>query len=434
MSESHSSRSLILGVCLSLGNAAALVLVATMLLGVNAQAQCLSVSSYGGSPGATPDVNAAALTNAFGALSSSGGCIQFQSGTYAFNPVSLSYPSSAAFSLTVEGTGPDSTILDFGTNSSGITINTSSAVQTVHIRDLTLATALAGGATGLTLNNPYGSQTGAILPSDITNVDFRGDDASTNLSSWGEFWNAAVDVEGQSNINFDTDMFLGPDVPGGGGWGINLNTPSTDSNVNGPVDGIVYNISKCVFDATGNGLIIGANVEGVTVTQSNFTNGTTGIYAEAGVGSQNSTQLSVTGGNQFEMADPGTAISVQQPLSALIVSGNLFIIRGDNAGIFTNAVSEDQTTIVNNTFWQVGDSSSQPDIGQGVGINIQPSSNSPGNITGVITGNTFDNLGDGVYLNSNTTKWNVQANIYNSGVTTPVLNQGSGNAVGVATE
>lgn len=401
-------------------------------------AQCnpITLTGNGTISSSAASSNSSALQAAVNGLAAPGGCVEIPSGLWPFDAVSLIF-NTGVVSFTIEGDGPDSSILNFlGSGGGGITVTASDAIQTVHIRDLTLSTTSTDGTlTALLLNNPTGAQSGAILPSDIVHVNFRGANVITSLSGWGEYWGTGVQEEGWSNLNFDTDMFVGPANDSGlNGVGIVFDTPSTDTN--SEAGGIWYNIAKCSFYAEGNGILIGANVQGITVTQSNFQGGTTGIYAESGVDSTYFTQLAVTGGNQFEVVDPGIDIAIAQPLAELLVSGNVFTIQdnnnGNNPGILLLSNQGDQTSIVNNTF-----RGATPSGTLGAGINVAPSNSGSicagsGNCLGVITGNTFYGLAYGVTLSSYTTNWNVQANVYK--VTTPVYNLGSGNSIGVATE
>jgi hypothetical protein len=369
-----------------------------------ANAQCVSIVTYGGSGNGTTN-NSPALTSAFAALTSTGGCIAFPAGRYKFSTaVTFNFPSSltAPYSVSLVGAGIDNTTLYFAA-SNGITFNAVNDQQTTHVSDLTFSTGSAGGYSALTLNNANPLGGNGIQSSDIDRTTFRGDDGGAGT----EYWNNGVNVVGQSDINFDSDQFLG-DGTGLHGNGINLSGSASGSAA------IVYNISKCGFFWNGNGLAITTMIQGVTVTQSNFTNGETGINALAG--GTGLTQLSVTGGNQFNTL--GTQIWLQQPTNGLIVSGNLFFVLPSGTGIWLDSTGG-WDTIVNNVFAGFNQSST-------TGILVNGS-----NPSTVVTGNTFNTFQTGVNL-TGTTGWNVQANIYAS-VGTQVAHIGS-NSVGVVTQ
>jgi hypothetical protein len=381
----------------------ALACVAILSCAVAAHAQCISITSYGGSGNGTTN-NSPALASAFAALPSAGGCITFPGGRYLFSTaVTLTYPASI-YSLSLVGAGADATTLYFP-SSNGITMKANSARQTIHVRDLAFTTGSAGSYSALTLNNS--APLGIIMLSDIVRTDFRGDDGGNG----SDYWANGVNVAGQSHINFDSDTFFGSAAANTAGVGILLNGNSGAS----PYFGIVYNIAKCSFFWIGTGLEIGSYIQGISVTQSNFTGGGTGIWAlPGGVGLA---ELAITGGNQFNTTI--NQIAIQQALTSLIMNGNLLFIQAGASGVFFDAPGNGQSTIVNNVFWGLSTSGS-------TGIYVGYTSAGT-----VVTGNTFYNLATGVNL-PGTSGWNVQANGYQA-VGIWVANIGA-NSVGVATE
>jgi len=374
-------------------------------------------ASYGGIGNGIAD-NTATLNAAVAALPASGGCIAFPPGKYRFNSA-LSYtPSNAIYSLTLVGAGANNTTLYWpGTN--GITLNYTGIQQTIHVRDLTFSTGDSTGSyVGLTLKNS--NAIGISYFSDITRTNFRGDDGGAQVSG-SDYWGVGVNVLAQSNINFDTDEFWGL-ASGSVGTGISLSGNTSVYNGGNAGYGVIYNIAKCGFWWNGNGIQVVTLVQGVSITQSNFTNGTTGIWLKpSGTGFD---ELAVTGGNQFNTK--GNQITIEQPFAHLIVSGNLFFVQANLAGIYID-INGWQNTIVNNAFYGLSNSGS---------IAIYVGGSNP---SSVATGNMFNNLNIGVDL-AGTSGWNVQANSYGlsgSGpVTTHVANIGSpgANSVGVATD
>lgn len=388
-----------------------LAFFASLIVAGPVYAQCVSITSYNGNGN-----NSSALAAAFAALPTYGGCISFPAGKYQFNTsVSLSLVGSIS-SLTLVGAGADSTILYFP-STSGITVNTNSDTQSVHVRDVTFSTGTAGGQTALTVTNAQ-PQVGALYGSDIFRTTFRGDDGG----ALNEYWGTGVDILGQSNVNFDSVNFFGNGT-GTGGVGISL---SGNKNAKGVwYYGLVYNIAKCGFLWTNVGIEIVTYVQGVAVTQSNFTNGVnSGIWAQPNGYGLN--ELAVTGGNQFAVGgpndtSPGNDIIIQQPINNLIVSGNLFFVPPGGSGIFLDSTpaTGGYGSITNNIF-----ESGQGGIGP-YGIYVETS-----NPNTVVTGNVFEDLTTGIDL-VGTSGWNVQANTYLA-VGTHVAAIGS-NSVGVAT-
>ena len=383
-----------------------MLIVAVLCSTASSGQQCVSITSYGGI-GDGKTNNSPSLASAFAALPSTGGCISFPGGRYKFNTaVTLSYPASKAqFALTLVGAGTDATTL-YWAASNGITINANGALQTTHVRDLTFSTGSTSGSySGLILNNSQ--PLGALGVSDIVRTTFRGDDGGNAT----EYWGNGISVAGQSNINFEGDNFLGASV-GTGGNGILLNGNTSVS----PYYGIVFNIANCGFFWTGNGIAIGNYIQGVTVTQSNFTNGLTGINLLPSTSGQFD-ELNVTAGNQFNTT--GNQIITQQFCLHLIVSGNLFFVSPGNSGIFLDSSGLNHT-VVNNVFMGNG---SSPGF---TGIYVSNS-----NQNTIVSGNSFYNLSQGIDL-IGTSGWTVLGNSWAT-ITTNVANVGS-NSVGVVTD
>jgi hypothetical protein len=345
--------------------------------------------------------NASAWAAALAALPSGGGCIYFPAGNYySATAVSFTYPSTANYSLTLVGAGSDSSIL-YWNGTSGVTISALLATQSIHIKDLTFATGAAGTYTGLTVNNA--ALLGNYAQSDITRTTFRGN----NGGALTNYWATGLSVVGMSNINYVGDLFYGNNS-GTGGIGLSISGNGGTS----PYYSVVHNISGCGFYNLGIGLNYGTYVQGVTVSQSNFVNGQTGIYA--GAGETGLTELSIVGGNNFNSLSD---VMILSPLAGLIVTGNLFYVQGSEIGIYLNATGN-LATITGNVFTGLSATGS---FGISVASNFS---------YGVVMANVFNTLDVGVSL-PGTSTWNVQANKYNN-VSTAVGSPGA-NSVGVAT-
>jgi hypothetical protein len=379
--------------------------VAMSVLAVVGHAQCISITSYGGNGNGVAD-NAPALSASFAALPATGGCISFPAGRFLFKtPVTLTYPSSTdAYSLTLTGAGQDATVL-YWAASNGITINMSSSQQNVHVRDVTFSTGFAGTYAALTFK--YSSTLGVVTASDVSHVFFRGDDGGQKT----EYWDIGVNDAGLSYLNFDTDTFIGTNTQSGGGTGIFLNgsggSPTPYS--------VLFNISKSGFFGLGTGLMIGNYVQGISLSQNNFTGGTTGIWAIPGTSGVD--EVAISGGNQFNTF--GNDIEFQGGVAHLIMSGNLLFVQPGNSGVFIQSSGGQQHTITNNVFFGVSPTGATGIYVGGLNMNA------------VVSGNVFNNLDTGVNL-IGTQGWNVQGNSYLA-VPSQVANIGTGNLVGVAT-
>jgi hypothetical protein len=349
--------------------------------------------------GSTDNTNA--INYALAALPSSGGEIVFPAGVGKVNSaITYNFSASTIASISFLGCGADVTTILFP-NSDGFIVNADYAKQSVHFRDMTITTSTSNAHNGITLINSV--LEGTFAQSDITRVTLRGSDGGQSTY----YWTTAINVVGLSNINYVGLLIYGNSTGNGTGIAI-LGNASTS-----PYYDIVQNLTQCGFFNLGIGLNYGTYLQGVSVSQCNFTNGVTGIYL--GLTETGLAQLTVTA-SQFNTT--ANQISVQSSIASIILNSNLFYVTSGNAGLYINATGT-QHTIVNNVFTAVSS-------GNGKGILVNAS-----NIDCVCTSNVFYNLNTGVDL-VGTSTWNVQANAY-YGTTTQVANIGS-NSVGVATK
>lgn len=348
-----------------------------------------------------------ALTYALAALNSPGGQIYFPPGvTYTFaSNVAYTIPSGQ-FSVAFVGGGADTTVL-YWPSANGITINASSALHSAHFRDLTFSTNSNGSYIAINLNNSV--LEGNFAQSDVVRCTFRGSDGGQGTY----YWSSGVFVAGMSNVNYEGCLFYGNGA-GTGGIGLNVNGNSAVS----PYFSIVHNVSQCGFFNLGIGFNYGNKVQGVTISQCNFTNGVTGIFLPSS--STNAAQLAVTA-SQFNTT--ANQINLNGALTQLLCQGNLFYVPYGNSGItFGASANGAYHTITGNMF-------NGPGLVSGAyGIYV----GSVNNCTAV-TGNSFYDFQYGVEL-SGTSGWTVGTNAYNT-VTTPVHGAAviGGNTVGVAT-
>ena len=360
----------------------------------------IDVRNYGYVADGTTN-NYTAVVNAIAALGSAGGAIYFPPGIGVISPaISVNYPASGFYSVSFIGAGADVTTLQFN-GCSGIIINAQDYPQSATFRDMTFTTNATDSHYGVTLNNTV--QLGIFGQNDFTRVNFRGNDNSLT-----KCWNRAIFINGMSNVNYDTCLFYGT----GSNNGIGLYIQGYAAGVYQYT--IVHNIAKSGFYNLGIGIVYGTYVQGVTVTQTNIVNGTTGIYLEPGA--VGATQLACSACN-FDTV--GNQIYLGAPIATVLLTNNSMYIPTSAAGVVFTTTGSGHS-ITNNLF--VGDSGTSSTTG--VVVN---GSNAPG----VITGNIFQNLTTGVNL-AGTTGFNVQANQYSS-VGTTVANIGS-NSVGVATQ
>jgi hypothetical protein len=160
----------------------------------------------------------------------------------------------------------------------------------------------------------------------------------------------------------------------------------------------------------GIGFVYGTYVQGVSISQCNFTNGVTDIYLPAA--SVGACKLSITA-SQF--AGSGERIIINGGLAALIMSSNLIFVSATTIGLAINGICS-QNAIVGNVFTGLA-----PTGNVGIIVNA-------GGVGG-ITGNFFYGLGTGIYFTNQSGGWNCQSNTW-SGNTQTISNAGTGNIIG----
>lgn len=356
------------------------------------------VEWFGG--GTAASSNTAALTAAL-AVSEN---VQFGTGTYVFASGVSHTLSSATATLSVKGAGSEQTILSFSNGSqSGIAIYLLGQNNSVHIRDLTVACQVVASSgigvyvsqTATTITNPAETQT-----SDITNVTIRGSDglAMTNC------WTQGVVISGASCFNFTNLLVGGPS--GKTGDGVNIYGTSS-------VVPVAFNFTGCTFNNLNIGVAMGAWVQGVTISQCNFTYCKYGAHAPA--------QSSGVALAQFTIANSQFNCSINAILTlvgvpGLMISSNFFIPTSGSVCISITAFGN--ATISANTFFGLGTTSVD-------GIDIVTSTG-----YGTIEGNQFLDMGGAaIRLQSGSSGVNVQSNSYQS-CGTNVVNSGTSNTVG----
>lgn len=344
--------------------------------------------------------NATAINNAIAALSSTGGIIYFPPGVgVVSSPITVTYPNSGPYAVTFVGSGSNVTTIQFN-GCNGFITNAKQSNQYVHFMDMAITTNSNGTYTGINITNTV--QGGYTGQNDITRVTLTGVSPLTN------YWATGINVVGMGNINFDGVNVYGVAA---GNAGVGISVAGDPAGVF--QYGIVYNFDKCGLYSLGIGINYGTYVQGVTLSQTNIVNGTTGIYVAAGA--VGATQMSCTLCNFNQLY--GNQIYLNAAIATVNLSCNSFYIPSGTYGVYV--ASENGLTITGNSFYGLS-------AGVGTGVYVG------GTSTGVVTGNYFGSLAVGVNLAGTTTGFNVQANKYN-GTTTTVANIGS-NSVGVATQ
>jgi hypothetical protein len=383
---------------------------------ISASSQCLS---YGGVGDGVTD-NAQTIMSAINSLPQNGGCISFPAGKFALS-TNIAYALPARnFSLTLVGAGGDSTILFWPTANAGLSFTYNYMGNSIHIRDMSLTVGVAGGQNAINLVQNYQTpgSTGYNAFSDFTDITIRGDDAFTNDASLNaqDYWNIGLNISGVSNINVQSAMFEGPFSGGYTNKGVGIEIAGAATSAGNVIYSGVLNITASSFNTIGIGVVYGSNAQGVSISNANFTGGEYGILTvpnEPGVD-----QLSIAN-SQFNASAAG--IYTQTAIPGLSVATSLFLIPIGSVGM--NLSQSGGANISGNTFQSI--SLTSPTNSNGVVVN-----NTVGGGT-VITGNQFNQLTTAVWLQTQSTKVNIQTNFYN-GDTNTVVNQSviQGNTVG----
>lgn len=401
----------------------------------------LNVRAFGAvGDGSTDD--APAVNAALAALPAEGGAIYFPPGKYNL-ATQIAYALSATIaSVSILGAGQDASILYFPNASTGFVINYSQPSHSAHIRDLSVTTGTTNAGNGIALVQTVALGKWAI--SDITRVTVRGDD---NVVTY--YWTTGIFVWGVSGVNIDS-VYVTGDSTGGHGNGISYLGLTATS----PYYAVVLNVAKSNFNWLGTGIELQSYVQGVTIDQCNFVNGSVGIGippAQSGVLAQlvvsnsqfNTTADQIQLGTQvvdffathnlfiiptgYSAIDLGTAVSAtitgNQMSTLMLGTGNGVIGAASfvtlTGNIFNSLALEAWQQGTAGNFWTY---SQNVFTGNSSGIGIQIDHGAA-----MISGNIFNGLATGVVVTTPaSTPVNIQANFYsnNSTNTNPASSSG----------
>lgn len=379
----------------------------------------LNVNGYlffTGDPTGSADCSAA-LTSAL----ATGKVVYIPAGTYKFlSQVSYTIPAGTN-AATIIGAGMGKTKLNWPNATNGLSIVYSGVGSTVHLRDLSITTGQVGVQTAVTLTYATPFATPGYNPvTDITNVEFVGNDGYPPTATT-KYWGNGLALVNISNVNVTNCLFQGPFGVGGystsGGGMSFVGLPASTSYA------AAINIAGCSFNLLNAGILYGSYIQGVTVSQSNFTGGTYGILtnpSETGVLSE--LQIVDSQFNCTYGVYTGTAIA------GMGISNNLFLVPASGIGIDLVEAS----TLVSITGNQIDG------IGAGA-IGINGAKGTLLNITGNVLAN-FSSGGTALALTSSVANSTVQANVFNTNATnvtnastsTTIINNQGYNPVGIS--
>lgn len=374
----------------------------------------LDIRQFGGG-GNGVTTNDAAFDAAWSVLvaAGAGGEITFPGGKFKFaSPVAKTLPNSQ-FAIMVSGAGSNATTLYWPNASGGIAYTAQHTRNTFHFRDFSITTSQIGSGNALDMTG-IGANSGQYFQSDIVNVQVHGDDIGPSITS--EYWAIGIRLHNWGSINIDNTNTHGPhSAPGaaGGGRGLVYEGDAATGSY-----ATILNVTNSSFNFHIYGAELGDYWQGVTFNQCNF-NGRSGA---AGIH-----QISGTSGVQVLL----TVVDCQVDYGGA-VQINL-------EGPVINATFDDNTiSVYDNGHIGLSMVGGQTLLASGNVINVSNAATGTFGIAysgtgGVFTGNQFASLGTAINLQAGSSSVKVSNNSYIS-VTTHVVNNGTGNSVGVASD
>lgn len=286
-----------------------------------------NIMSFGGANDGVTD-NTTAINNALSALktlTTSGGKIVFPDGTFVIGSlITFTMPTSnAPFDVTLEGAGPDATVLMWGA-SAGMQFNYESGtdprvMQSTHFRDLTFAANRTNGGTALTLVNGGTTNGNYCAMSELARVTFRGADILAGI----KYWTNDLVLNGISNVNITGCIFQGPATAAGGGI--------TAQGQNGSAIACCINVcGNTQINQKAIGVTYGDFLQGMSFDQVIWNGCATSINQAALLSGDDS--YLVVANSQFGQFATGNAVSLQTALNVLLFTNNLFLLQAANTG------------------------------------------------------------------------------------------------------
>jgi hypothetical protein len=355
----------------------------------------IDIREFGADSTGTED-SAPAISAA--AIAAGAGAVVIPAGTFKGNSqISVAVPAGG---FTLLGKGSGISTLNFpSTNAFLFTLGTGSRAPPLHLRDFSLLTGGTGTSVGITVTQTIAF--GTNDNSDITNVTLRGDDGGQAT----HYWSTGIILNFASFFNFYGLDIIGPSR--NLGTGISLTSNAT-------IPGIVYNFTSANFQNLTTGILVASTwVQGITVAQSNFTNGVNGVsIPSGGIGEL---QLALVG-NQFGYLT-NAAVDSEVAFGDVMFHDNLVIAPSGASGVIIGNAT--RVSIENNHFVALG-------AGTGKGVDIK-STGSSGN-GGIISGNILNAFATGINLQAGASGFTVTRNV-NQSSTTFVTNAGTRNII-----
>lgn len=364
---------------------------------------CPNITAFGGvGDGTTDNTTAFFLTVQQNPVHA---CVQFPAGVFAFNSPLAVTVGAGQGGIAILGNGPGVTSLVWPNGGGGLSLQMGSENQSARLVGFDVLTKQNGGGTGITITNTNCTAGCSLEPTSvIDHVTVRGFDGPSKLN----YWNTAILINSASNVSF-VNVFLSGSS-GLAGNGISLQ--ATPTNL-----GMDYNLISVNAECLDNGLLIGNQIQGVTISAgSNFVCGNIGALVEPGGSGLD--QLTIIGSSFNETV---AGVRIASPINAVFMESNTFI-PGNN--VTASAIGID---IQANTLASITHNNFQAGTTGTIGINAN-------NGSGLIEGNQCIFLDTCIKLTASSIGWHVtNDNVFGSGVGTTISDAGPNNVVDATT-
>lgn len=367
----------------------------------------INVKDYGavgdGAFASPPTNDTAAVAAALTALGNDSGAIYFPAGTYLLDSDTLSKTLAAGQSIKIVGDGADATTLYFPDTGDGLTINFDAGNSFAWldgsgllVEDLAFVTDQANSAGAAFSINGAATIGNPTRPTIVNRVGFRG--TGNNDSYWGN----GIFATDLQNLEIN-DSYYFANVLGLSGTAISF---AGSSDAAHPT---VLNVHNFQMQFGEVGVHCTGYVEGLNVTQSNFTQVSYGILVDTDA----AIPMFSAYGSQFNAKTVG--IQIEDGTACQIVGNLIFVDDPDSppsggTGIVTNTK---YSTICGNTMVAL-------DAGASNGIILQS-----GATDNIIAGNVFKGFVTDIWFQSGANNNRAGPNRHVDG--TPVVDQGTGN-------
>ena len=303
--------------------------------------------------------------------------VEFGAGRFLFSaPWDFVFPDDANRALSIRGQGAGVTNLLFkGTDGVRVTYAAHHS-DSSHFKDFTIIQTSANVGTGISVT---GSSALQVDPSTFENVTLL----AAQITNGG--WATGIALKGVSFVNFNGVSWFAPNSNLGTGISIQGQTEKK-------AFAIQFQFANCIFQNGAVGILYGPYIQGVQISNSQFTNMDTAIV----VASEGAAQLFVSN-SQIDTQKAGVVIN--SPIAQFGYSNNLQYIHPGQIGIGINAYA---TGNINNSDF------SGPGAGSGsIGIfsadGLSPAISISGNrIAGFDTGIYLGKQSQGFLVYNNT--------------------------------